>query len=150
MKGLHHKALFQHRGKPENHQNNLSARACTHTHTHTHTLVHIHTNCQPPTFTLEEEGHSGPVEEQRAGEERSDTLLGGCKHCKTVSPWKPAHCSEASHPHPSTLSKAKYPDRQAPNQPLACWLSSTADVQRGVALDGWILAALQKAREEER
>lgn len=36
---------------------------------------------------------------------------------------------------PSTLSKAKYPDPL--NQPLACWLSSTADVQRGV--DDWAL-----------
>lgn len=65
-----------------------------------------------------------------------DTLWAGCKHCKTVSPWKPPQYSEAFTPPPhlvtapSTLSKAKYPDPL--NQPLACWLSSTADVQRGV------------------
>lgn len=53
------------------------------------------------------------------------------------------------------LSKAKYPDCRAPTRPLAsprlpAWLSSTADVHRGVALDGWIPWALQRAREEER
>lgn len=75
------------------------------------------------------------------GRRRWDTLFGGCKHCKTVSPWKPAHHSEASHP--PSLSKAKYPDHGAPRRPLAsprlpAWLSSTADVHGGVALDDWI------------
>lgn len=54
--------------------------------------------------------------------------IGGCKHCKTVSPWKPAHCSEASHSPsiqstaPPSLSKAKYPDQRAPESAprLAC------------------------------
>lgn len=47
---------------------------------------------------------------------------------------------------PSTLSKAKYPDPL--NQPLACWLSSTADVQRGVALDDQIHLALHRTDDE--
>lgn len=52
-------------------------------------------------------------------------------------------------PQPS-LSKAKYPGRRAPDQPLACWLSSIADVRRGVALGDWIPLALRRAREGER
>lgn len=60
MKGCHRKAPLQqeHRGKATNHQNKL--RTLSHIHTNTHTLSSA---CQPPTFTLEEEGHSGPVEE---------------------------------------------------------------------------------------
>lgn len=47
---------------------------------------------------------------------------------------------------PSSLSKAKYPDPL--NQPLACWLSSTADVQGGVALGGCLHPASHRTDDE--
>lgn len=93
------------------------------THTHTHSSA-----CQTPDIYIRRgrtqwacggiEGWGGEV----------GHAIGGCKHCKTVSPWKPAHCSEASHSPsiqstaPPSLSKAKYPDQRAPESAprLAC------------------------------
>ncbi|CAB1443908.1 unnamed protein product [Pleuronectes platessa] len=50
-------------------------------------------------------------------------------------------------PKPSTLTTGP---QIGPSPRLPAWLSSTADVHRGVALDDWIPWALQRAREEER
>lgn len=50
-------------------------------------------------------------------------------------------------PKPSTLTIGP---QIGPSPRLPAWLSSTADVHRGVALDDWIPWALQRAREEER
>lgn len=118
MKGWHCKTELQqeHRRKAENHQNKLP----TLIHTHTHSSA-----CQTPDIYIRRgrtqwacggiEGWGGEV----------GHAIGGCKHCKTVSPWKPAHCSEASHspsiqstapqvfPKPSTLTNGP------PNRPLA-------------------------------
>lgn len=122
--------------------------------THTDTLTHS-SACQAPDIYIRRgrtqwacggiEGWGGEV----------GHAIGSCKHCKTVSPWKPAHCSEASHspsiqstapqvfPKPSTLTNGP---QIGPLPRLPAWLSSTADVHRGVALDDWIPWALQRVR----
>lgn len=149
MKGWHCKTELQqeHRRKAENHQNKLP----TLIHTHTHSSA-----CQTPDIYIRRgrtqwacggiEGWGGEV----------GHAIGGCKHCKTVSPWKPAHCSEASHspsiqstaPPKSFQSQVPWPTgpRIGPSPRLPAWLSSTADVHRGVALDDWIPWALQRGR----
>ncbi len=61
-------------------------------------------------------------------------------------PLHPA-ASPSAFPKPSTLTAGP---QIGPSPRLPAWLSSTADVHRGVALDDWIPRALQRAREEER
>ena len=152
MKGQHRKAALQHRGKAENHQNKLPTLTYTHRETHTHQPAnpqHLHQK-RKDTVGLWRNRGMGRRSRTRYWEVVNTVrqYLHGSPHTalRHLPPLRPA-ASPPAFPKPSTLTAGP---QIGPSPCLPAWLSSTADVHRGVALDDWIPWALQKAREEER